>query len=89
MKKNMKIYIWGTGKIATQYMACNEIPNENLCGIIETQKSKNIFCNKPVLTPDDVVDKEYDYIIVCVYDYANEIFDLCNHIGLDKIKLYY
>lgn len=87
MKKNMKIYIWGTGKIATQYMACNEIPNENLCGFIETQKSKNIFCNKPVLTPDDVVDKEYDYIIVCVYDYANEIFDLCNHIGLDKNKI--
>ena len=46
MKKNMKIYIWGTGKIATQYIGCNEIPNENLCGFIETKKSKNIFCNK-------------------------------------------
>lgn len=40
MKKNMKIYIWGTGKIATQYIGCNEIPNENLCGFIETKKVK-------------------------------------------------
>ena len=43
MKKNMKIYIWGTGKMATQYIGCNEIPNENLCGFIETKKSKNMI----------------------------------------------
>ena len=85
--KSKKVYIWGTGKIAKQYIQCNEISQESVIGFIETEKSKDYFWNKPVFTPNEILDKNYDYIIVCVYNYGNEIFDLCRKIGLDTNKI--
>lgn len=85
----MKLYIWGTGKIASEYLQYGEIKQEDLLGFVETKKSKNEFWNKPVFTPQEIADTDYDYIIVCVYACEHEIYEVCkkNDVKTEKLIL--
>lgn len=83
----MKIYIWGTGTIAINYLKRNEIQAEELLGFIQTEKTKSVFLDKRVFEPQEIVDTEYDYIFVCVYYYGKEIYEKCMQVGIPQNKL--
>ncbi|MDE7322313.1 MAG: TylF/MycF family methyltransferase [Lachnospiraceae bacterium] len=84
----MHVYIWGTGKMATGYLEQNELKMEEILGFIETKKSKNMYMGKKVFEPDEIVQRnDYDYIIVCVYYYGKEIYNICRKLGIDTRKL--
>lgn len=84
----MQVYIWGTGKITSSYLEQNELDIEDILGFVETKRSKNTFMGKKVFEPSEIVHrKDFDYILVCVYYYGKEIFDICGRIGIDTRKL--
>ena len=75
--------IWGTGKLATQFME-NGYSGE-VMGFIETNKSKNTFMGKPVYSSLEIPDG-YDYIIVA-NSHVIEVYSLCLKLGLDISKM--
>lgn len=78
-----KLLIWGTGKLAKQFLSngyCGEI-----IGFIETNKTVNMFANKPVYSSNEI-PKKYDFILVA-NSYAEEIFDLCEQLNIEQSKL--
>lgn len=79
----MKVYIWGTGIYAQTLI--NECKIE-ICGYIETIKSKEIFNNKEVYEPAYFVDHKYDCIIVA-NSYTKEIYKICKDLNLDMAKI--
>ena len=78
-----KIFIWGTGEIAKQTIE-NGIYGDVL-GFIETNKTKEIYMDKPVYSVYNLPEK-YDYIIIA-NSYALEIYSLCIKLNLDMNKL--
>ncbi len=84
----MKVFIWGTGNIALRYLQQGEVKAEDIIGFIETQKSKDIFYGKKVYEPNEIAKMHtYDYIIVCLYYYSREIYDICLKLDIDVDKL--
>lgn len=79
----MKIYIWGTGNMTKRYLDMGEVELGDIQGFIETKKTKETFKNIKVYEPIELVNKEYDYILVCVIDYSEEIYNTAK-----KLKLY-
>ena len=84
----MQVYIWGTGRIASRYLEQNELDTKDILGFVETKKSKDFFMDKKVFEPGEIAQrKDYDYIVVCVYYYGKEIYNVCREIGIDTRKL--
>lgn len=81
----MKVYIWGTGKIADT-VHTNGI-NGDLQGFIETRKSKKEFKGFPVYSAEEIKKNDYDYIIVA-NSHTDAIYHLCAKWGnLDLNKM--
>ena len=78
-----KILIWGTGTIATQVY--NNGLRANVEGFIESNKTKDYFCEHMVYGLDDDWPK-YDYIIVANM-YSDEIYQICIARGIDIDKM--
>ena len=84
----MRIYIWGTGGVASDYLETNEVKDEELEGFIESKRRREFFHGKKVYEPCELVEKsEYDYIFVCVNYCGKEIYDTCLDLGIDVNKL--
>lgn len=83
----MKIYIWGTGTIAINYLNRNELTKDELVGFIQTKRKEKEFYGKRVFEPQEVVDTDFDYIFVCVYYYGKEIYNKCLQVGIPEEKL--
>lgn len=80
------LLIWGTGIVA-QKLLQNEL-NGNIKGFIESKKSKAFFMDKPVYTPEEIMNflDSIDYILVA-NTYGEEIYRTClaYHIELSKV----
>lgn len=84
----MRVYIWGTGQIASNYLKQNELSKDAIIGFIETQKSKDSFIGKRVYEPYEAAKlNDYDYILVCVNYYGREILDVCKEVGINTNKV--
>lgn len=83
----MKIYIWGTGRIAKRYLDTKEIAISDIMGFIETKPNSNQFMGKPVLSPSMIIGEEYDWIIVCAYGIGIDVYELAKKLGLDISKI--
>jgi len=86
----MKVYIWGTGAAALEYIKKQEINIDDIVGFIESTRSKDYFIGKKVFEPQEIVEKsEYDYILVCVKNVGREICSMCEaaHISMEKVVL--
>lgn len=81
----MKKYIWGigrlTGKIVGRYISLDEIE-----GFIDNNEQVKEFLGKKVIQPKDVVNCEYDAIIV-INSYSQEIYQQSKEIGIDINKM--
>ena len=82
----MRVYIWGTGVMASEYLKKKEIAFDDILGFIESKKQKNEFEGKRVFEPQEI-SNHYDYIIVCVKHVGRDIYRLCKEIGIDTSKL--
>ena len=47
----MKIYIWGTGVMASKYLETSEVKEEDIVGFIESKKRVDSFRGKKVVCP--------------------------------------
>lgn len=84
---DVKVYIWGTGKIAAIYMGMGELEAKDICGFIETKKQNNNYMGKPVYEPAEITKCEYDYILVLVNDYTRDIYSVAKENGLNVDKM--
>lgn len=78
-----KILVWGTGKLALQFIENGY--NGELIGFIETNKNKGVFMQQPVYASDDIPG-EFDYIIIA-NSYVDEIYQTCLEKSVDVSKL--
>lgn len=81
---SFKILVWGTGLYANKLLE-NQVGG-NIMGFIETNKSKDVFYNKPVYSPDELPEGGYDFIVVA-NSYGNQIYQECvkKNIDLEKV----
>lgn len=79
-----RVLIWGTGQLSWQ--PGKEFCTEEIIGYIDTNKKNNLFAKKPVYTPEEISNLNYDAIIVSTM-YAKEIYDECTKYGIDRKKL--
>ncbi len=82
----MKIYIWGTGVMASKYLETSEVKEEDIVGFIESKKRVDSFRGKKVYEPHEVKD-DYDYILVLVDGFGREIYNICKGENIDTSRL--
>ena len=82
----MEIYIWGTGAYTNNFLAYAESIYPNIVGFVESERSKNIYREKPVFLPAEIIDKDFDYIIVAS-QFVHEIKAKIYMMGLDLKKI--
>ena len=86
----MNIIIWGTGIRTENNIRKHNIDLENVIGFIETEPDKQIYCNKPVWSADDLtgIQNNADYIVV-MNSYYDEIVNYCikKGVNIDKIAI--
>lgn len=78
----MKVYIWGTGHVAEEYLASGEIENEQIIGFIQTEPTGTVWREKRIYRPSEIANTEYDYILVCVYYEIRNILETCKDNGI-------
>lgn len=59
----MKVFIWGTGKLAEECVA-DLLPDVEIIGFIETVPEKDEFYGYRVISGEELVGREYDYVIL-------------------------
>lgn len=79
----MKIWIWGTGMIATRLLE-NGL-GEEIQGFIETKRSKDSYKGYPVINAEDIPE-DFDYILVA-NRFSDEVYDWCMEAALDMSKI--
>lgn len=89
MKSDMKkkVYIWGTGYVAVQYINIGEVDDGSLLGFVESHKTKEFFCEKKVYEPWEISNDNFDFIIVCVYGKTHVIYQTALQYGILPEKL--
>ncbi|MCM1182632.1 MAG: TylF/MycF family methyltransferase [Roseburia sp.] len=83
----MKIYIWGTGKLAKQYMKKGETSKYDLLGFIQSKRTEKNWNSMNVFEPQEIRNTEYDYILVCVAYETRNIMSLCEKLGISLSKV--
>lgn len=81
----MKIFVWGTGRIAGTVINF-DIPIDKIYAFIDNDSSKKVCMGKSVFRPEEIVNEDYDAIIVCTI-YGQQIRKQCSEIGIDVSKL--
>ncbi|QBL09884.1 hypothetical protein E0Z06_10285 [Rheinheimera sp. D18] len=84
-----KIYIYGTGSGARKYYNNNH--QYEVLGFVDSNARVNSapFCNLPVIAPTELVQSEYDYVVLA-NEYAATFYVLRDlSIPLQKIKFIY
>ena len=77
MTNKIKVYIWGTGQKAREYLSKSEIKDEQILGFVQSAKTMDTFYGKKVFAPEEIVLREYEYILVCVMCATRNIYNLC------------
>lgn len=80
------IIVWGTGVVASSFL--KEVINGEVIGYIESNKSKEIFQNRKVYSPEDIRKLSFD-ILVIASSFTEEIIKKCKALELDLRKIVY
>lgn len=81
----MDIYIWGTGRLASVELG-GRIDEKQITGFVDSNVTKRVFRGKRVYRPEEMLEKEYDAILV-INIYAQEIYEQSIKLGLDIDKM--
>ncbi len=76
----MKIFIWGTGRLAGKVVG-NCIALNKIEGFIDNNKCKNEYMGKKVITPEELKDIDYDAVLVANL-FSREIYNQCCELRL-------
>lgn len=77
----MGVYIWGTGQLC--WHVIHDLPQVEILGFIDSYKKAEIFADKPVYYPKDIVNLEYDAIIVAVAQ-TKAILETIDELQIDR-----
>ena len=85
----MNIYVWGTGRLVGKVVG-KYIDISVVKAFIDNDKNKKMYMNKPVVHPTDMLNENYDAIIVANL-FRKEITKQCKELGinLDKVIFAY
>ncbi|SKB66093.1 Macrocin-O-methyltransferase (TylF) [Lachnospiraceae bacterium] len=81
----MIVYIWGVGRLVGKVVD-RVLPLEKIAGFIDNDRSKKEFMGKPVYNPEEMVNREYDAILICNL-YAEQILQQCKELSIDTTKV--
>jgi len=80
----VKIFIWGTGRVAGNIIG-NYIDLNLVEGFIDNTADKKEYMGKKVFSPDRLLNMEYDAVLVANL-YSTEIYNQCINLGIDLKK---
>ena len=88
-----QVYIWGAGFYAQQILDEIDTSKVTVQGFIdsdEKKKGNQLFYPIPVISPSDILGKNFDYVIISVKNYE-PIINACREIGIvsEKIIVYW
>lgn len=87
-----KILVWGTGAMLANLLGANKagiLPDDVFAYIDnDPQKREKMFLGKKVFEPREVLNIEYDAIIVATI-YSTEVEEQCIELGIDRSKIIY
>lgn len=81
----MKLLIWGTGRLTGQVVGRYVMP-EDVEAFIDNSRDKEEYMGKSVYAPEDVLEMEYDAILVATL-FCKEIYTQCRELGIDLTKV--
>lgn len=81
----MKVYVYGTGCGAGDLID-TALPLEQVSGFVDSRPASETFLGKPVLSPEDLAQKNYDLVIV-TSRHTEEIALRCEAAGIDETRL--
>lgn len=79
----MDILIWGTGKLANRYLDNHYFAGHKIVGFIDTYAKEEQYKGYTVIRPQNIKNTKYDYIIVCVKEYNEDILKKCIDLRLN------
>ncbi|MBR4209498.1 MAG: hypothetical protein IKQ96_04675, partial [Lachnospiraceae bacterium] len=83
----MIIYVYGTGCGAGD-LVDSALPIEKVEGFIESKPECETFMGKPVLSPEEAAERDYDLVIVTSRA-ADAIEKRCMQAGMDREKFFF
>lgn len=82
---HFKVYLWGTGRLAGKVVG-KYIAVEQIEAFIDNDESKQEYMGRPVITPDALLTREYDAVLVANL-YREQIYRQCAALGIDMDKV--
>lgn len=83
----MKIYVWGTGCGAGDLLDTALLP-EQVTAFVDEEGVLKHFLNRPVISPGELAQGDYDLILVTVRD-ADGVQRRCRELGIDENTLFF
>lgn len=81
----MKVYMWGTGRLAGIVLG-KDIDDALVTAFIDSSAGNKEYMGKQVYLPEEVVNMEYDAILVANI-HSKEIYNQCKDLGIDVDKV--
>lgn len=81
----MQIYVWGTGRLTGKVIGKYISPDE-ITAYIDNDKKKKSWQGKPVIEPAEILNRDYDAVVVITL-HSHEIYEQCKNLGLDLKKV--
>ena len=83
----MRIYVWGIGCGAGDLLDTALMP-EQVTAFVDEEGTAERFLGRPVISPGELAQGEYDLILVTVRD-ADGVQRRCRELGIDENTLFY
>ena len=81
----VKIYVYGVGCGAGDLID-EALPAERVCAFVDGNKTAESFLGRPVITPEELAERDYDLVIVTSRR-SEEIAARCEALGIDADRL--
>lgn len=81
----MQIYVWGTGRLTGKVIG-RYISPDKITAYIDNDKSKKSWQGKSVIEPAEVLNRDYDAVVV-INLHSREIYEQCKNLGLNLNKV--
>lgn len=85
MKKD-KLLIFGTGSVSYDLLRILNYNNIEIIAFVNSDTAMKEFCNKPVITPDEIVEYSYDYIVIAS-GYVEKMRQILLDLNVDQSKI--
>lgn len=83
----MKIVIFGTGNIFNQYASQIDFADVVVIADNDFYKTRTYLYGKYVISPDLLMDYEFDYVVIFNQRYSDSIFDQLRQLGIEESKI--